>query len=119
MKFFGYRSRSDAVAAEHSHEHPTQGDIKEAYDRGRRDERSRHRRSPLLTLAVVAVALVGAILIGLAVREGSFSRAGQVADQQLGVAADQASVASRDAAAATGEAVRDAGDTLRNRNDAG
>ena len=113
MQFFGHRK---ATVAEVEVVNPAaEAELKAAYGRGRRDERGRHRRHPLLALAVSGVALVGAGIIGLAVTQGSFTGGGQVIDRQLSIAAGQADVASRDAAVATGEAVRDAGATLRAR----
>lgn len=117
MQFFGYRNRPAADAAAHDHLLPTEADIKAAYDRGRKDERARRRRSPPLTLVVAAIALVGAGVIALAAMEGSFTRGGQVVDAQLAVAADQAAVTGRDAAGAASEAARDAGQNLRNSAD--
>lgn len=120
MQFFGHRARAgEVVHADHvtvadSHVHPTEADIKAAYQRGRRDGRASKRRSPLLTIIVAVVALAGAAVIALAAREGSFTRGGQVVDQQLAVAADQAAVTSRDAASAASEAAHDAGRSLRN-----
>jgi hypothetical protein len=116
MQFFGYRKLAPDGKVDIQPD-TSDADLKAAYDRGRHDEKLRHRRRPLVTLAVAAVALTGAAVVGLAMREGSFAEGGQVVDQQLSVAADQAEVASRDAAAATGEAVRDAAENLRSRSE--
>jgi len=56
------------------------------YDRGRRDERKRHRGHPLITLALVGVAAFGAVTAYYAVREGSFSRGGAAVDAKLSAA---------------------------------
>lgn len=119
MQFFGHRPRPAVEAGHPDHIvvtqddlHPTAADVEAAYRRGRKDGRASKRRSPLLTLAVAVVALVGAGVIALAAREGSFTRGGQVVDQKLAVAADQAVVSGRDAATAATEAARDAGQTL-------
>lgn len=125
MQFFGHRSRSADPIADHDQigvthpqtVHPSEADVKAAYDRGRREGRAGRRRSPLLTLAIVFVALVGAGVIALAAREGSFTRGGEVVDQKLAVAADQAVVSSRDAAAAAAQAARDASRSIRSPDD--
>jgi hypothetical protein len=74
--------------------------LKEAYELGRREERARHRGHPLVALVVFLVALVGAGMMYLAAREGSFSRGGQVVDQKLASAARQAGAAGQGAATA-------------------
>jgi hypothetical protein len=81
-----------------------------AYDRGRRDERARRHRSPLLGFVVLLVALAGGAMIYLAAREGSFSAGGQVMDNALG----QASSPARDAANRAGDALEQAGQSLKN-----
>ncbi len=68
----------------------TEADLKTAYERGRRDERARHKSHPFLAMSVAVVALVGAGMIFLAAREGSFSRGGEVVDLKLASAADSA-----------------------------
>jgi hypothetical protein len=92
MRFWKYRDREEVVSADGQVHHvgPSDADVKDAYDRGRRDERAGRKRHPILALIVVLVAIVGGVMLFLAVREGSFSRAGQVADQQLAVAKAEA-----------------------------
>jgi hypothetical protein len=92
MRFWKYRDREEVVDADGRVHHvgPTEGDVKDAYDRGRREERARHRSHPFIALVVFAVAIVGGIMLFLAIREGSFSGAGKVADQQLAVAQAEA-----------------------------
>lgn len=92
MRFWKYRDREEVVDADGHVHHvgPNEGDVKDAYARGRRDERARHKSHPFLALIVIVVALVGGIMLFLAIREGSFSGAGQVADQQLAVAQAEA-----------------------------
>jgi len=64
--------------------------IREAYARGRRDERARHRRSPALLTAIALTAVVGgAAMVSAAVR-GSFEGGGQLIDTQLVTAAREA-----------------------------
>ena len=61
-------------------------DLREAYERGRRDERASRRRHPIgMTLTFVAAA-VGLVLLVLAAVNGSFGRGGEVVDQNLAVA---------------------------------
>ncbi len=65
-------------------------EIRKAYERGRRDERSRHKSHPFLAMIVFMVALAGAGMMYLAAREGSFSRGGEVVDLKLASATDGA-----------------------------
>lgn len=81
-------------------------EIRAAYDRGRRDERAKRKRHPVLMTLTFAAAALGAVMLAFAVKEGSFERSGDVVDQGLAVAADRAEPAVRDAAS-------DAGATLR------
>jgi hypothetical protein len=61
-------------------------DLREAYERGRRDERASRRRHPIgMTLTFVAAA-VGLVLLVLAAVNGSFGRGGEVVDHNLAVA---------------------------------
>jgi hypothetical protein len=86
-----------------------QADLRAAYNRGRVDERRSRRHHPFIALAVVILALIGAWLLFLAAREGSFSSAGQVADQNLSTVAQEAGPALRQ----TGEQVKDAGGAIK------
>ena len=91
----------------------TQADIREAYERGRRDERASRRRHPVgMTLLFVA-AICGVALLGLAAVNGSFTAGGSVADQNLNAAVNRAEPAARDAADQAGQAVRDAGSAAK------
>jgi hypothetical protein len=86
-----------------------QADVRDAYERGRKDERASRRRHPVgMTLLVVA-AICGAALLGLAAVNGSFSSGGAVADQNLNAAVNRAEPAARDAADQAGQSLRDAG----------
>src|ERR1700693_970049 len=60
---------------------------RDAYPRGRLDERARRRRSPLLSLLILIVAAAGGALVYLAASQGSFSRGGEVVDRAMGHAA--------------------------------
>ncbi len=87
-------------------------DIADAYERGRREARSRRRGSPLLTLIILLLVLVGAGIIYLTVRQGSVSGAGQVVDQSV-----QAPV--REAADRIGNGLQNAGETVKQRAGSG
>ena len=82
-------------------------DLREAYDRGRRDERQARKRRPVLMTFTFVAAIVGAILLGLAAYNGSFGDAGRVVDQNLAVAADQAEPVVRNAASDAGRRIQD------------
>ena len=88
----------------------TETDVKAAYERGRRDERGRRRTHPILGLIVFVIALIGAGMIYLAAREGSFSGGGQVIDHSIAKATGRAEVARQDA----GIALSSAGGKLQN-----
>jgi len=90
--------------------------VRRAYDRGRRDERSRgprHRGSPLVTTVLVLAACAGAFVIYLGVSQGSFTNGGQAIDNSLANARDQAAQAGHNVAARTGDALENAGQTLK------
>jgi len=65
-------------------------DLREAYERGRRDERASRRRHPVAMTLTVIAALVGVVVMALAAVNGSFTRAGGVVDQNLATAATKA-----------------------------
>lgn len=88
-------------------------DLREAYERGRRDERAARKRHPIAMTLTVAAAAVGLVVMGLAAVNGSFSRAGGVVDQNLTVAADRAEPVVRDAASSAGQSLRQAGDKAK------
>ncbi len=92
-------------------------DLREAYERGRRDERAARRRHPVLMTLTFAFALIGVVLLALAAANGSFMRAGGLVDEKLNVAADRAGPAVGEAATNAGQAVRDAGGQVRTRAD--
>ena len=103
--------RDDAAAAAR-----TDADVEHAYEKGRQDERKRHHSHPIIGLIVFVAALAGAGAVYLGLHEGSFSRAGQVVDQNLSNAADRTQVASQSAAqtvADAGQSAQQAGQTLR------
>ena len=120
MQFFRHRNREpdDAVIADAQTGEAAieQRDTRQAFHAGRRlghrEARLRRRGHPVLGFLIGIVALAGAAMLGLAAREGSFARGGQVVDQNLQVAAGQAQTAGADAIARTGQAIRDAGASL-------
>ena len=83
-------------------------ELREAYNRGRRDERAGRKRHPILMTLMFLAAAIGAVLIALALANGSFGGAGQVVDQNLTTAADRAEPVVRNAAADASQAVKDA-----------
>ncbi len=92
-------------------------DLREAYERGRRDERATKRRHPIFMTFLFTRAAVGLTLMVLAAINGSFTRAGAVADQTLAIAANRAEPAVRDAAADAGQSLRDAGQSVKDKAD--
>ena len=88
-------------------------DLREAYDRGRRDERAARKRHPLFMTLMFLAAAVGVALLALAAVNGSFGGGGQVVDQNLTVAADRAEPVVRGAAEGASQAVKDATSTKR------
>jgi hypothetical protein len=88
-------------------------DIKAAYERGRLEERLRHRGSPLLSLLVLIVVIIGAGLIYLAIRNGSFSNGGAVVDRSLTSVSQTAQAPIKGAADKAGSALENAGQTLK------
>ena len=115
MEFWKYRRRpteavvTDAVAGPPDHRDA----FAEGLRQGAKQERARHRGHPIRTLVVVLIALAGAAMLAVAAKEGSFSRGGQLVDQNIAVAADKAKVASADAAAQTGQAIQNAGTQIQ------
>ncbi|CAN7187580.1 hypothetical protein LJR219_000414 [Phenylobacterium sp. LjRoot219] len=90
-------------------------DLRQAYERGRRDERAGRKRHPLMMTVTFLLAAVGAALLGMAAANGSFMRAGDVVDQQLNIAADRAAPAVNEAASNAGQSLRNAGQSLETR----
>lgn len=90
-------------------------DLREAYERGRRDERASRKRHPVLMTFTFIAAIVGVVLLALAAVNGSFTSAGGVVDKNLNVAANRAEPVVRDAASSAGEGLRNAGDQVRDK----
>ena len=91
----------------------TRADIREAYDRGRKDERASRRRHPIFMTFLFVAAICGVVLVALAAVNGSFTRAGGVVDQNLNMAVTKAEPQVRDAAAQAGQSLRNAGQSVR------
>ncbi len=89
--------------------------IRDAYERGRKDERESRRRHPLIMSGLVVLAAAGASLITLAAVTGSFGDGGQVADQRIAQAADSAAPVIDQAVDKTQTAARDAGAAIQDR----
>ena len=90
--------------------------VRQAYDRGRRDERARRPRrhsAPFFTFIVLVAALVGVGAIYLGVSQGSFGRGGQVVDQRLAGVAQPATQATRSAADRAADALQNAGQRIK------
>jgi len=71
--------------------HAVAVDLREAYERGRRDERASRRRHPLGMTVTFVAAAVGLILLVLAAVNGSFGRGGDMVDRQLAIATNRTS----------------------------
>ncbi|MGA0603694.1 hypothetical protein ACO2Q3_23505 [Caulobacter sp. KR2-114] len=89
------------------------GGWRDAYDRGRRDERARKPGFSLVSAVVLMAAVIGGGAIFLAAREGSFTAGGEVVDHQLTTAADKAKAPLRGAADKAGDALENAGQNLK------
>ncbi len=92
-------------------------DVREAYERGRRDERASRRRHPVFMTFLFVAAFCGVVLVALAAVNGSFSRGGDVADQSLQMAVNKAEPQVRDAASQAGQSLRDAGQAAKAKAD--
>ena len=90
-----------------------QADVRQAYERGRRDERASRRRHPIFMTLTFVAAICGVALRALAAANGSFSAGGSVADQNLSAAVNKAEPAARDAASQAGQGLRDAGQAAK------
>lgn len=82
------------------------GDLRAAYERGRRDERARRRKNPVFGLVIAGAALVGGAALALAAMQGSFRDGGAVMDHQIATAASQAGPALRHVTGEASEAIR-------------
>lgn len=86
---------------------------KDAYERGRADERSRHKRNPLLTILIALAAVFGIAVLGLYIYNGgSFTETGRDLDTATDRARTEAAAVGREVADETGEALQDGGRQL-------
>ena len=90
-----------------------QADIREAYERGRRDERASRKRHPIFMTFTFIAAICGVVLLALAAVNGSFTRGGDVADQNLQAAINKAEPQVRGAATQAGQSLHDAGQAAK------
>ena len=88
--------------------HAIGADLREAYERGRRDERAARRRHPIGMTFTFVFAAIGLALLVLAGINGSFASGGQVADNTLHTAVDRAAPAVSQAASDAQAKVADA-----------
>lgn len=83
--------KKPAAAHGHGHAHGhSDAELRAAYERGRKEERARHKRSPFLAMALVAAALIGGTSVVLAAKEGSFRDGGALMDAGVTTAAREA-----------------------------
>lgn len=87
--------------------------LRDAYERGRRDERARRPTFSLVSVAVLLAAIVGGGALFLAFKEGSFSQGGAVVDHSLSSAAETVQAPVRGAADRAGNALENAGQNLK------
>jgi hypothetical protein len=92
--------------------------MRQAYERGRLDERARRRRHPIMMTLTFLAAAVGAAVLAMAAKEGSFARGGVVVDQGLSQAADRAEPVVRDAGANASQALHEAGRKVQDKTTA-
>jgi hypothetical protein len=111
MQWFRRRQAQPAATAAHDAAHEARA-VKDAYERGRRDEKVRHRRSPFIAIALVAVALVGGASLVLAAKEGSFQNGGAVMDRSVSTAAREAGPTLKKATDEAGQGLRKVQDKL-------
>lgn len=105
-----FRRQADTSIAESvSLEPRTARDVRNAYERGRREAMQARKRHPAGMTFLFLAAAVGVAVLAYAAYSGSFSGGGRRLDRDLAVAADQAKPMVRDAAHEAGQAVRNAG----------
>ena len=110
------KGQSEAHAADRAVINERNSAVRQAYDRGRRDERARRPRrhsAPFFTFIVLVAALLGVGAIYLGVSQGSFGRGGQVVDQKLAGVTQPATQATRGAADRAADALQNAGQRIK------
>lgn len=101
-------SFSDRDATQRDIRRDEAADLRDAYERGRKDARRARKRHPVAMTFTIIAAAIGVIVIALAAVNGSFSGAGTVVDQNLATAAVKAEPAVQGAATQAGQAMREA-----------
>ncbi|HZZ35791.1 MAG TPA: hypothetical protein VFE03_08705 [Caulobacteraceae bacterium] len=107
------RQDERARTANDAERHAKDPTLRDAYERGRRDQKARRRSSPVIALVLLLAAAAGGGALFLAAREGSFAAGGTVVDRQVAKAADATSRISGRAAEQTGDALAGAGRQLK------
>ena len=92
--------------------------VREAYDKGRLEERRRHHGAPMLTLLLVLVAAVGAVTLYYSFRQGSFMGGGAAIDSKIAQVDTQAVPAIQTAAQKAGALAQTAGQKLQSQGQA-
>jgi len=93
----------------------SRAELDAAYQKGRRDGAKRRRGSPILAfIGLIATAAV-ALMIYLAVQNGSFSNGGAVVDNDLVNASQRVQAPINNAASKAGNALESAGHNLKQR----
>ena len=93
---------------------------RDAYERGRQDERSRHKRNPILTLLIAIAAVFGLFVIGLYIYNGgSWTRTGQTLDTVTERTAEEAREVGAEVADETGEGLQDVGRRVEQEGEGG
>lgn len=87
-------------------------DLRDAYERGRRDTLRARKRHPMGMTFLFLAAAVGIAVAGYAAYSGSFGRGGQRLDRDLAAAAEQSKPMAREAAHDAGQALKGAGESL-------
>jgi hypothetical protein len=90
--------------------------LRQAYERGRRDERARRPRrrgSPVLTTILVLAAAAGVFIVYLGISQGSFGRGGQLVDQNIANATASTMGVVHNTADQAGDALTNAGQQLK------
>jgi hypothetical protein len=85
----GGRLDDDAKSASIPEADALKADLRQAYERGRMDERARRPRHPVLMTLTVLCAVVGLVVLVLAGVNGSFQGGGAAVDHGLARAGDQ------------------------------
>ena len=90
---------------------------KDAYKAGVADERARHKRNPLLTILIALLAVLGIVVVVLAITRGSFTGAGRTLDEATQDVAEDARQVGAEVVDETGEGLQDAGRTIEQRGE--